>query len=124
MNDGEPIVIDGGDNGVEAFKEYFAGNFQRYPDLTVTVDHILARDDRVMVFTTWRGTFTGHTHGRAPTGKKLHMRTFATGCANGLFTRPDGHPPPSARDTKIRNDVTALMTKPARTARVIDMDRT
>ncbi|MGI5171075.1 ester cyclase [Spirillospora sp. CA-253888] len=61
--------------GIDAFKEYFAGNFARYPDLSVTVDHILARGDRVMVFATWRGTFTGRTQGRAPTGRRLRMRT-------------------------------------------------
>ncbi|MFI0411632.1 ester cyclase [Actinomadura sp. 3N508] len=62
-------------SGIEAFKDYFAGNFERYPDLSVTVDHILARSDHVMVFATWRGTFTGYTQGRHPTGKRLRMRT-------------------------------------------------
>ena len=62
-------------NGVEAFKEYFAGNFARYPDLAVTPDQVLARGDLVMVFATWRGTFTGVARGREPTGRKLLMRT-------------------------------------------------
>ncbi|WP_280669188.1 MULTISPECIES: ester cyclase family protein [unclassified Kitasatospora] len=62
-------------NGVEAFKEYFAGNFARYPDLTATVDQVLASGDRVMVFATWRGHFTGSSRGRGPTGKALLMHT-------------------------------------------------
>lgn len=62
-------------HGVEAFKEYFAGNFAAFPDLTVTVDHLLADGDRVMVFATWRGHFTGVSRGRMPTGQRLLMRT-------------------------------------------------
>lgn len=62
-------------NGVEAFKEYFSGNFAAFPDLTATVDHVVADGDRVMVFATWRGHFTGVSRGRAPTGKRLLMRT-------------------------------------------------
>ncbi|MGC4769676.1 ester cyclase [Micromonospora sp. DT44] len=62
-------------NGVEAFRAYFAGNFAAFPDLTATVDHILAVGDRVMVFATWRGHFTGLSRGRQPTGKRLLMYT-------------------------------------------------
>ncbi|MGR6316971.1 ester cyclase family protein [Micromonospora soli] len=62
-------------NGVEAFRLYFAGNFAAFPDLTATVDHILASGDRVMVFATWRGHFTGLSRGRRPTGKRLLMYT-------------------------------------------------
>nr|WP_167449846.1 ester cyclase [Streptomyces hyaluromycini] len=62
-------------HGVEAFKEYFAGNFAAFPDLTATVDHLLADRDKVMVFATWRGHFTGTSRGRTPTGRRLLMRT-------------------------------------------------
>ncbi|BCJ47976.1 hypothetical protein GCM10010168_23350 [Actinoplanes ianthinogenes] len=62
-------------NGVEAFRAYFAGNFAAYPDLTATVDHLVAGGDRVMVFATWRGRFTGHSRGRKPTGRALILRT-------------------------------------------------
>ncbi|MFD9004788.1 ester cyclase [Streptomyces sp. NPDC059582] len=62
-------------NGVEAFKVYFAGNFAAFPDLTATVDHVVADGDRVMVFATWRGHFTGVSRGRAPTGRRLLMHT-------------------------------------------------
>jgi predicted ester cyclase len=62
-------------NGVPAFVEYFAGNFAAFPDLTATVDHVVASGDRVMVFATWRGHFTGLSRGRKPTGKRLLMHT-------------------------------------------------
>jgi predicted SnoaL-like aldol condensation-catalyzing enzyme len=62
-------------NGVPAFVEYFAGNFAAFPDLTATVDQVVASGDRVMVFATWRGHFTGLSRGRRPTGKRLLMRT-------------------------------------------------
>lgn len=70
-NDQMPAVP----NGVEAFKEFFRGNFARYPDLSVAPDNVLAHGDKVMVFATWRGTNTGFARGRMPTGKKLFMRT-------------------------------------------------
>ncbi|WP_405577207.1 ester cyclase [Streptomyces sp. NBC_01190] len=62
-------------NGVAAFKEYFAGNFAAFPDLTVSVEHLVAAGDLVMVFAVWRGHFTGVSRGRRPTGKRLEMRT-------------------------------------------------
>jgi predicted SnoaL-like aldol condensation-catalyzing enzyme len=62
-------------NGVPAFVEYFAGNFAAFPDLTATVDHVVAAGDRVMVFATWRGHFTGLSRGRKPTGRRLLMYT-------------------------------------------------
>jgi predicted SnoaL-like aldol condensation-catalyzing enzyme len=62
-------------NGVPAFVDYFAGNFAAFPDLTAAVDHVVASGDRVMVFATWRGHFTGLSRGRKPTGKRLLMYT-------------------------------------------------
>lgn len=71
-------------NGVEAFRAYFAANFAAYPDLSATVDHILAAGDLVMVFATWHGRFTGRSRGRTPTGRTLTLRT------SDLFRLVDG----------------------------------
>ncbi|MFC4148513.1 ester cyclase [Micromonospora mangrovi] len=71
-------------NGVEAFRAYFAGNFAAYPDLSARVDHLVVAGDRVMVFATWRGRFTGESRGRKPTGRELILRT------SDLFRLVDG----------------------------------
>ncbi|MCM2387220.1 ester cyclase family protein [Streptomyces albipurpureus] len=62
-------------NGLDAFKVFFADNIAAFPDLTTTVDHLVAEGDRVMVFVTWRGTLTGAWSGGGPSGGQLTMRT-------------------------------------------------
>ncbi|POX50063.1 ester cyclase family protein [Streptomyces sp. Ru72] len=62
-------------DGLEAFKAFFADNIAAFPDLVTTVDHIVAADDRVMVFVTWTGTLTGAWSGGGPSGVPLVMRT-------------------------------------------------
>ncbi|WP_053912981.1 ester cyclase family protein [Streptomyces sp. TP-A0875] len=62
-------------DGLDAFKAFFADNIAAFPDLVTTVDHIVAVDDRVMVFVTWTGTLTGAWSGGGPSGLPLRMRT-------------------------------------------------
>ncbi|MEU2428131.1 ester cyclase family protein [Streptomyces sp. NPDC007861] len=62
-------------DGLEAFKAFFADNIAAFPDLVTTVDHIVAADDRVMVFVTWTGSLTGAWSGGGPSGLPLRMRT-------------------------------------------------
>lgn len=62
-------------DGLDAFKAFFADNIAAFPDLVTTVDHIVAADDRVMVFVTWTGTLTGAWSGGGPSGLPLEMRT-------------------------------------------------
>ena len=42
-----------------------------FPDLHLTIDHIVAEGDMVAVFLTRRGTFKGEVGGIAPTGKEF-----------------------------------------------------
>ncbi|GAB2735640.1 ester cyclase family protein [Streptomyces bullii] len=62
-------------DGLDAFRAFFADNIAAFPDLVTTVDHIVAADDRVMVFVTWTGTLTGAWSGGGPSGLPLEMRT-------------------------------------------------
>jgi predicted SnoaL-like aldol condensation-catalyzing enzyme len=62
-------------DGLDAFKAFFADNIAAFPDLVTTVDHIVAADDRVMVFVTWTGTLTGAWSGGGPSQLPLQMRT-------------------------------------------------
>ncbi|MFD4173224.1 ester cyclase family protein [Streptomyces anulatus] len=62
-------------DGLEAFTAFFADNLAAFPDLAVTVEHVVAAGDRVMVFVTWTGTLTGAWSGGGPSGLPLVMRT-------------------------------------------------
>jgi predicted SnoaL-like aldol condensation-catalyzing enzyme len=45
--------------GLDGFKTFFGGLFMAVPDLSATVDHIVAQGDRVGLFATWRGHVVG-----------------------------------------------------------------
>ncbi|MCZ4119522.1 ester cyclase family protein [Streptomyces sp. H39-S7] len=62
-------------SGLDACKAFVADNIAMFPDLTATVEHIVADGDRVMVFVLWRGTLTGRWSGGEPSGRELVMRT-------------------------------------------------
>ncbi|MEU3462731.1 ester cyclase [Streptomyces sp. NPDC006733] len=62
-------------SGLDACKAFVAENLAMFPDLTATVEHVVADGDRVMVFVLWRGTMTGAGRGGGPTGRELVMRT-------------------------------------------------
>lgn len=53
----------------EAFKQLVSAYRQAFPDLRETVEDQLVDGDRVVQFTTSRGTFTGDLMGTSPTGK-------------------------------------------------------
>ncbi len=57
--------------GPEGFKEFVKNMRNAFPDLNVTIEDILAEDDKVAVRVTMRGTFKGELMGIAPTGRKL-----------------------------------------------------
>jgi steroid delta-isomerase-like uncharacterized protein len=57
--------------GPEGFKEFVTNMRRAFPDLNVTIEDIIADDDKVAVRVTMRGTFKGELMGIAPTGKKL-----------------------------------------------------
>ena len=57
--------------GPEGFKEFVAMMRKAFPDLNVTIEELIAEDNRVAVRVTMRGTFKGELMGIAPTGRKL-----------------------------------------------------
>jgi len=57
----------------DAMAMYLAG----FPDLHVSVDQLLAEDDRVVALLTYSGTHEGELFGMPPTGKRISVRQIA-----------------------------------------------
>src|SRR5579885_1278113 len=50
----------------------FVGMFRNaFPDMTLTIEHMLAEGDRVAIHLTGRGTHLGELRGVAPTGRRV-----------------------------------------------------
>ncbi|GAA1799989.1 ester cyclase [Agromyces neolithicus] len=65
---------DGDVRGIAEFKRYLASYLTAFPDMSVTVDDIVAEGDKVVSRYTVRGTHTGATEEYGPpTGKQLVM---------------------------------------------------
>jgi len=59
--------------GRDVFKQTALGNLQAFPDVTITIDDILADGDKVAFRLTMRGTFTGSFRGIPPTNKPMSI---------------------------------------------------
>ncbi len=57
--------------GPEGVKEYFAQVRGGFPDIRVTIDDLIATEDKVVVRTTWHATHQGLYEGIEPTGKQV-----------------------------------------------------
>ncbi len=57
--------------GVAGVKQFFAMFGAAFPDAQVTIDGMVAEDDRVAVATTLTGTHEGELMGIAPTGRRV-----------------------------------------------------
>ncbi|MGA4850145.1 FAD-dependent oxidoreductase [Streptomyces sp. G5(2025)] len=77
-------------DGLDAFKAFFADNIAAFPDLVTTVDHIVAADDRVMVFVTWTGTLTGAWSGAAPPGCRFRCAPVTSSASSAARSRSTG----------------------------------
>jgi steroid delta-isomerase-like uncharacterized protein len=55
--------------GLDAIKRFLTGQRTAFPDLTLTIDEIVAEGDRVVARYTARGTHQGKLAGADPTGK-------------------------------------------------------
>lgn len=53
-------------DGPEGPKKYLAAAFQKYPDIHVTIEDVIAEGDKVVVRNTWRATASG-------TGRKIQF---------------------------------------------------
>jgi predicted SnoaL-like aldol condensation-catalyzing enzyme len=61
--------------GRQVFRQFFTLFFSAFPDIYVTVEHIVAENHVVLVFLNWTGTHKGEFQGIAPTNKPINMRT-------------------------------------------------
>ncbi|SRR6266567_4698239 len=61
--------------GAAGVKAYFVAVRTGFPDIHVSIDDLIAEGDRVVVYSTWRGTHTGTYTGSAPTGRMV-VRTL------------------------------------------------
>jgi predicted ester cyclase len=57
--------------GVQGVKDYIAMVRAGFPDLLVTIEDLVAEEDKIVVRTTWRGTHLGDYEGIPPTGKAV-----------------------------------------------------
>ncbi|MDF5728401.1 MAG: ester cyclase [Rhizonema sp. PD38] len=55
--------------GAEPAKQMMEATYVKYPDIHVTIEDIIAEDDKVMVRNTWRATDSS-------TGKKIEFKGF------------------------------------------------
>lgn len=58
-------------HGVEAFRQFTSAFFTAFPDLTTTIEDLVAEGDRVAVRQTWHGTHSASFQGIPPTGKRI-----------------------------------------------------
>ncbi|MFL5586717.1 MAG: ester cyclase [Ktedonobacteraceae bacterium] len=56
--------------GTEGVKDYISMVRTGFPDISITIEDLVAEEERVVVRTTWRGTHLGEYEGIAPTGKQ------------------------------------------------------
>jgi len=61
---------------IDTFKETFAEAREGFPDLSITVEDVMADGDRVAARVTMRGTHRGAFQGIAPTGKRVEVRAI------------------------------------------------
>jgi predicted ester cyclase len=67
---------------IDTFKETFSEARAAFPDLCVTVEDVMAEDDRVAARVVMRGTHRGEFRGIAPTGKRVEIRAIALDAAS------------------------------------------
>ncbi len=61
---------------IDTFKETFAEAREAFPDLSITVEDVMAEGDRVAARVTMRGTHMGEFQGIAPTGKRVEVKAI------------------------------------------------
>ena len=64
-----PLPVDA--NGAELLKQLFARLHRAFPDLRITIEDLIAEDDKVVVRDTVTGTHRGEYMGLPPTGRSV-----------------------------------------------------
>ena len=62
-----------GDISLEQLKQYANTFFEAFPDVSFTIEDMVAEGDKVVVRVTWRGTHKGVFMDIAPTGNKIDI---------------------------------------------------
>jgi len=57
--------------GTEGVKDYISMVRTGFPDISITIEDLVAEEESVVVRTTWRGTHLGEYEGIAPAGKQV-----------------------------------------------------
>ena len=77
---------------IDTFKETFSEAREGFPDLSITVEDVMAEGDRVAARVVMRGTHRGEFQGIAPTGKRVEVRAIGMfRIANGKIVEHWGH---------------------------------
>lgn len=92
----DDVVVHGGGRvleGIEAVVQSWWAQLEAVPDLTDTIDMLLAEDDKVAVRYTTTGTHEGEFLGIEPTGEKVEATSMAVvRVENGKLTEWWNHP--------------------------------
>jgi steroid delta-isomerase-like uncharacterized protein len=59
----------------EGFKQFLTDFFKAFPDMHTTIEHIVAENNRVVVFLNGSGTHKGEFHGIPQTNKSVNIRS-------------------------------------------------
>ncbi|QHW00238.1 ester cyclase family protein [Spirosoma endbachense] len=97
-------MIDGKESGhlkrLEAFLTYF---FKAFPDITYTVEDVVAEGDKVFIKATARATHQGEFWGYQPLGNKLEIREiFFFAMENGKVKSHTGYPDMAKLDKQLK----------------------
>jgi predicted ester cyclase len=61
---------------IDTFKQTFSEAREGFPDLSITVEDVMADGDRVAARVVMRGTHQGEFQGLAPTGKRVEVKAI------------------------------------------------
>jgi len=62
-----------GDVSLEQLKQYAHTFFAAFPDISITINDMVAEGDKVAVLVNWKATHQGEYMGIPPTGKKIDI---------------------------------------------------
>jgi steroid delta-isomerase-like uncharacterized protein len=62
-----------GDISLEQLKHYAPRFFTAFPDISITINDMVAEGDKVSVLVNWKATHQGEYMGIPPTGKKIDI---------------------------------------------------